>query len=810
VNIKCDSSEQSTDLLGFRRTVVLGATGAAIVALSSLIGYFPGLRILSSIRSDFIPMAASTAYCFLILSAALFRHARTPWQGSGLLAVSIVVFLVTIFSFVYLVGNFLGMNFNFDSWLVSGAGTLGRTLIKRISPATCVGLIVAGQGVFLLLRSGRSRNVAFLRHLASSMGVLTMLIGTTRLLAYLYGMPFIYSGFTNPMTARTAIAFLFLGIALIAAAGPESFPMRLVTGDSTSAQLSRVFLPLTVALVFIQSALSQLALSSSFVNEALLAAVLAMVVGSITAFAVMHVSHSIGKKLDEVNGKLWKSEEQHRTILQTAMDGFWLTDMQGQLLEVNETYCRMSGYSVPELLTKKICDLVTGQTGDELSDQRQKIIARGEDRFESRLGRKDGSNFDVEVCVQYRETEGGQFTSFLRDITARKQAEVEKEKLQAQLNQAQKLESIGRLAGGIAHDFNNMLSIIMGYADMTLYKLQPSDPLREDMREIISACQRATGVVRQLLAFARKQTIAPKILNLNDTIKNTLNMLRRLIGEDIDLLWKPAYDLRLVKMDPSQIDQLLANLAVNARDAIKDVGKVTIETANISFDADYCKTHTGFKPGDYVMLAVSDDGSGMDKETLTNIFEPFFTTKKPGKGTGLGLATVYGIVKQNDGFINVYSEPGQGSIFKIYIPPCQCAETLTAETTVSTITPTGDETVLLVEDEQVILKLTKTMLETMGYTVLAADAPDEAVRLAQEYTGEIHVLLTDVIMPEMNGRDLAKRLLPLYPNLKTLFMSGYTANVIAHHGVLDEGVHFIQKPVSKKNLAAKIREALDH
>jgi CheY-like chemotaxis protein len=300
----------------------------------------------------------------------------------------------------------------------------------------------------------------------------------------------------------------------------------------------------------------------------------------------------------------------------------------------------------------------------------------------------------------------------------------------------------------------------------------------------------------------------PKVLNLNDAIADILTMLKRLIGEDIDLRWKPTESVWPVKMDTSQLDQLLANIIVNARDAITDVGKVTIETGNVTFDETYCEAHEGFKPGDFVMVTVSDNGIGMDKETLVNIFEPFFTTKDLGKGTGLGLSTVYGIIKQNNGFINVYSEPGQGSTFRIYIPRCHIVKDDGLEKTISETLPTGNETVLLVEDEPSILNLGKAMLERLGYTVLAANTPTDAIRLSQEYEGEIKLLMTDVVMPEMNGRDLTRQILSRYPKLKVLFMSGYTANVIAHHGVLDEGVQFIHKPFSKKDLANKVREAL--
>jgi len=395
----------------------------------------------------------------------------------------------------------------------------------------------------------------------------------------------------------------------------------------------------------------------------------------------------------------------------------------------------------------------------------------------------------------------------IMDITERKQAEEEKAKLEAQLQQAQKMESVGRLAGGVAHDFNNMLGVILGHTEIAMGQVDPAQPLHGYLAEIRKAAERAADLTRQLLAFARKQTIAPKVLDLNKTVAGILKMLQRLIGEDIHLDWQPEADLWPVKVDPSQIDQILANLCVNARDAIADVGKIAIEMGNSTLDAAYCADHPGFVTGEYVRLAVSDDGCGMDRETLDKLFEPFFTTKEIGKGTGLGLATAYGIVKQNNGFIDVYSEPGRGTTFTIYLPRHvgKAARTEGAARTALR----GRETILLVEDESAILKITKMMLEHQGYTVVAASTPGEAIRLAREHAGEIHLLMTDVIMPEMNGRDLAKNLLALYPDLTRLFMSGYTADLIAHHGVLDQGVHFIQKPFSIKNLAAKVREALD-
>jgi CheY-like chemotaxis protein len=355
-----------------------------------------------------------------------------------------------------------------------------------------------------------------------------------------------------------------------------------------------------------------------------------------------------------------------------------------------------------------------------------------------------------------------------------------------------------------------MLTVILGHAELALLQAEPDKPPLADLKEIHKAASRSADLTRQLLAYARKQTVAPQALDLNKTVADALNMLQRLIGEGISLVWMPGADLARIKMDPSQVDQILANLCVNARDAIEDVGKITIETKNRTIDEGYCSDHPGFVPGEYVQLVVSDNGRGMNKETLANIFEPFFTTKELGKGTGLGLATVYGIVKQNNGFINVYSEPGQGATFTIYLPQYsgEAGQAQTEDT--ETSAPHGQETILLVEDEAAVLSLTTILLKKLGYTVLAAGTPDEAIRLARKYDGRIHLLITDMVMPGMNGRDLAEKLRPLHSNLKRLFMSGYTADVITKHGVLDKSVRFIQKPFSRQNLAAKVREALEN
>jgi signal transduction histidine kinase len=356
----------------------------------------------------------------------------------------------------------------------------------------------------------------------------------------------------------------------------------------------------------------------------------------------------------------------------------------------------------------------------------------------------------------------------LSDISESKRADEDRERLQAQLTQAQKLESVGRLAGGVAHDFNNMLGVILGHAEMALELVDPSQPIHADLAGIHDAASRSADIARQLLAFARKQTITPRVLDLNDTLAGMMPMLHRLLGEDIQLAWQPTIGLWPVRMDPSHVDQIMVNLCVNARDAIADVGTVTIDTANAVFDEADCIDHPGFVPGGYVRIAVSDNGCGMDKPTMAHVFEPFFTTKDVGKGTGLGLATVYGAVKQNNGFINVYSEPGQGTTFSIYLTRHEGkAEQLGKDGTPQPAA-NGHETVLLVEDEPAVLQLGRMMMERLGYTVIGAGTPGEAIRLAEEHAGPIHLLMTDVVMPKMNGRDLARRVLSIYPDIKRL------------------------------------------
>ena len=482
-----------------------------------------------------------------------------------------------------------------------------------------------------------------------------------------------------------------------------------------------------------------------------------------------------------------------------------ITDVEGIIQFVNPAFERTTGYSREEAIGRNTGIFKSGEQDELFYRDLWDTISSGR-TWAGRMvnKRKDGTLYTEESTISpVRDTSGRivNYVAVKRDIT-------EQLRLAAQFQQAQKMEAVGILAGGVAHDFNNILSVILGHAELALSKMDPDQPLHAHLEEIFKAAMRSTDIIRQLLAFARKQTIDPKVFDLNETVENMLKMLRRLIGEDIHLVWRPESGLWHLKMDPSQVEQILANLCVNARDAIADVGKVTIETGNAVFDETYCAHNDGFVAGEFVLLAVTDDGCGMDKEILDQIFEPFFTSKGVGKGTGLGLSTVYGIVKQNNGFINIYSEPGQGTTFKIYLPRYAGQTVDTRREGVDEIPLSGGETVLLVEDDPALLEVAEMMLEKLGCQVLAAGTPGEAIRLAEEHAGEIQLLITDVVMPEMNGRGLAEQLRSFYPSMKILFMSGYAANAITHRGVLDEGVNIIQKPFSMRLLAVKVRDAL--
>ena len=504
-----------------------------------------------------------------------------------------------------------------------------------------------------------------------------------------------------------------------------------------------------------------------------------------------------------------KAEVEQKLLLsaiEQMPEAIMLADQKGNITYVNPAFETISGYMREEVIGQNPRILKSGEQDDSFYQQMWKTLSSGKN-WKGRLvnKRKDGTFYTEEADISPFYDDTGKVVHYVStriDVTR----EIKREE---QYRQAQKMEAIGQLAGGVAHDFNNMLSIILGRAELRLKKMDPKDPSYAVLQEIQQAAQRSANLTQQLLAYACKQPIAPSVFDLNPAVEAILPILHRLAGENINLTWTPGEGSYPIKIDPVQLDQILTNLTANARDAITNTGTISLESGKVSLDQAYCDRHAGFIPGIYIMLMVSDDGKGMDSETLSKVFEPFYTTKGLGQGTGLGLATVYGAIKQNQGFIDVYSEPGMGTTFTIYLPNHQESNVDKSAKSDLSMQKGRGETILFVEDESALLRIGEIMLQELGYEVLIANSPKEAIRLAEKYINEIDLLLTDIIMPGMNGKDLADHLRNLNDDLKVLFISGHTADIISEQGTLDENINFLQKPFLMKELAANLRDSLE-
>jgi len=567
----------------------------------------------------------------------------------------------------------------------------------------------------------------------------------------------------------------------------------------------------------------QLTVAAESVSQGKWDAPLPQLKGDSEIAQLSHIFQEMSKSLAETYQKLREnldhvaqsreelrvSREQFRALVETTSDLVWEVNEKGRYSYVSPQVTKLLGYSPEEMLGRSPDEFMAEAA--EAPPDLKEIFLCGQPfaGIERRIKCRDGS-------VMVMESSGTPFFDGFgtccgvrgidRNITDRQLALEKQQQLQDQLIQAQKMESIGRLAGGVAHDFNNMLSVILGNIDLVMDEADPTMPSLVYFQEIKKAAERSAGITRQLLAFARKQTVNPQKVDLNESIGELLKMLRRLIGEDIALKWMPGRDIWPIQLDATQLDQILVNLCVNSRDAIGDTGTITISTRNTCLDAAFCAKKSEVAPGDYVALEVRDDGCGMSEEVAEHLFEPFFTTKELGKGTGLGLATVYGIVRQNEGTIDATSKAGRGATFTIYFPRYHAQQTGGAVETAGSGPAVARETILLVEDEAMVLKMTAMMLGRVGFTVLQAPGPHEALQIAAEQLPQLDLVITDVVMPEMNGLDLMKKITAMRPDIQCLFMSGYPADVIAHHGVLVKGVYFIQKPFTRDTLIDKIRE----
>jgi PAS domain S-box-containing protein len=511
-------------------------------------------------------------------------------------------------------------------------------------------------------------------------------------------------------------------------------------------------------------------------------------------------------ELVDATNALRESEGRARALLDALPDMMFRLNREGVFIDYQAEDDDML-VSGPGLIGRRVDDIFPPEFAARTLQRLDETLVSGRltvFEYQLPMPEKGLCDFEARMVVSGRD----EVTAVVRDITERKRAEESRARLEEQLRQAQKMESVGRLAGGVAHDFNNMLGVILGRAEMALAQVAPEDDIHLDLEEIRKAASRSASLTRQLLAFARRQTMEERVLDLNEITVDILKMLRRLVGENITVSLQQQEDLWSVKADPSLIDQIMTNLCVNSRAAIEDIGHITIETANCVLDEAFCAQHPECAPGEYGRLSVCDDGHGMDAATMEHIFEPFFTTKDIGEGTGLGLATVYGAVRQSNGCITVESVKGQGTMFRVYLPrhlgdPGQAARGDAPHQTVA-----RGRTVLVVEDEPLLMSLCRELLSRCGYTVLTADTPHEALLLAASHAGDIHLLMTDVVMPGMNGRELARELQAKRPELEVLFMSGYTADVIGRHGVLEQGENFLQKPFTLDGLRRKLSEVL--
>jgi hypothetical protein len=514
---------------------------------------------------------------------------------------------------------------------------------------------------------------------------------------------------------------------------------------------------------------------------------------------------AVRKARRNAEAALHSSEQRYRRIVETTTEGVWSLDAAAKTTFMNTRMAAMMGCTAEEAVGKPAADLIPR---DSLAAWAPHVAPRVEGivvRTDIRIQRPDGKDLWLLVDSTPSFSESGAFDGILAmavDMTERR-------RLEEQLRQSQKMEAIGNLAGGVAHDFNNLLSVILSFTGLVLASVKTDDPIHADLEEVRKAGERAADLTRQLLAFGRQQMLQPRIVTLNHVLGGMEKMLRRIVGEDIELSILTSYTLGKILADPGQLEQVIMNLIINARDAMPEGGQVSIETANVELDAAYAALHLGVTPGPHAMIAITDTGSGMDPATRAHIFEPFFTTKERGKGTGLGLSTVFGIVQQSGGHIWVYTEPGKGSTFKVYFPRVDGAIDAQPPATVVPESLDGTETILLVEDEEPVRASMRAILRRRGYNVLEAQNGGEAFLICERFKAKIHLLLTDVVMPRMSGREVAERLLTLRPDIKVLYVSGYTENSVVHHGVLDAGVSFLQKPITPGALLRKVREVLD-
>jgi two-component system cell cycle sensor histidine kinase/response regulator CckA len=771
----------------------------AALGISVLAGWMWGIDLLLTVIPGQIAMKANAALGFLCAGLALLAVTRARrTRRSRMIAAGLAIAVIALGLFT-LIEYFLHCNLGIDQLFFRDP--ISSPYPGRMAHITALNFCLAGLSLLLLSISEKRALWSQLLSLLSGLSALLAIIG------YLYGVPLLYgSDQYTSMALHTGLAFLILSIASVHCF-PSQGVMAVFSSPYAGGWLSRRLLPIAI---FAPAALGAIYIHSRFSLADVNLALACLMVSQVVLFVVLiwvlafRLNRSEFDKVS-VNETLEESEKNYRGIFEEALIGIFQSSPQGHYMRANRAMATMLGYNSPDELAASVTDIaqqlyVDPQRRNELitSMARDGVVQN----FECQLYRKDGRKIWITTNLRVIYKDGiAVYEGTTQDITERKL-------LEAQLLQAQKMEAVGRLAGGIAHDFNNAIGVIVGYSALLKESLPENDHAQRYADEIGRAGHRAALLTRQLLAFSRKQVIQPTIVDLNSVVIETEKMLRRLIGEHIEMSVNPGPDLGRVRMDLGQIDQILMNLAVNARDAMPQGGRLVIETSNAELDETNLIQYSYAKPGRYVMLSVSDTGFGMDKETQAHIFEPFYTTKGPGQGTGLGLSTVYGIVKQSEGYIWVYSEVGKGARFKIYLPRVDAVAEPTSIPPESAV-PRGAETILLVEDDDAMRGLTRKCLESGGYAVLDAANGEFAAQDAGKHAGPIHLLITDVVMPGLSGPSLAKSLMTSRPRMKVLYMSGYTADLIAQQGILDRHTLLLEKPFTKEALLRKVRKALD-
>jgi len=792
---------------GFRPTSYFHSLSSAaalticLVGLSVLAGWTLGLRSLTSVFPGLATMKANTAACFVLASVALWGRAADGVAMARRRLATVCAALVTVIALLTLFEYLGGVNLGIDQILFRDQPeATALSAPGRMAPATAFCFLLLGSGLALL---GSRRGPWVAQYLSLGTGLIALLA----LIGYAYGVQSLYriSPFSS-MALHTAASFLVLSAGLFFVR-PRDALMAIVTNHGAGGAVTRRLLPATVLVPFtlgwICLAGQRAGLYDTDFGVALFAVSNIVVIGGLTWWLAGRLHRSDVERRRAAEG-LRAAHETLEAIVDASPVAIAAVDMGGRVTTWSASAEKMFGWTRDDILGRPLPQAPANEGPGAVEVGAAVLQGALLRNVEATRRRKDGSDIQVSLSAAplydaAQRIRGG--IAVFADITERR-------KLEEQVRQSQKLEAVGRLAGGVAHDFNNLLTVIGGCIELTLLRLPPDNTVRKNIEEAGKATRRAAVLTNQLLAFSRKQVLEPKILDLNEIVRGMEKMLARLIGEDVILALSCGERLGRVKADRGQIEQVIMNLAVNARDAMPRGGRLTIETRDAELDAEYAARHAGVRAGPYVMLAVSDTGVGMSPEIQGRIFEPFFTTKEPGKGTGLGLSTVYGIVKQSAGYIYVYSEPGRGTTFKVYLQPTEGPVEVMAEPPSQTA-PAGRETILLVEDDALVRDVVQRMLSGFGYTVLEAAGGDEALAICEKYTGSIDLLMTDVVMPKANGRQVAEHAARLRPRLRVLYMSGYTDEAIVKLGMLEPGLFFLHKPFSRDVVGRKVREVIE-